>query len=285
MKAQERLYSSPKIFAIAAIGRYLRAHCIYAALQSFELCKSIVGWAAILGLIIAGFALIGGARNPSDNDLFGHYALSRFEKRVIKGERWHTQEALESGHRCDRREEIPENRVRTDCLDKSGSKTRTVSGSKDYDISCCVKVIPESDKESLAKWRRFFLWIGFPARPNPILLPLVLIALFLGAVAFGFVGIAISTVSFGFFVVFDTSLQMLLAVCRLSWVVFRTSSLLDVSTWDPPLLAQHSVLLTHISDLHISARIPYELRIDPAGYKGKTKDFEKDHLASRLRFC
>lgn len=279
-------YGRPKIFAMQAISRYSLAILRDAVKQIHMIRRPLFCGAALLGLVISSIIFLGLAISPEDNDLFGHYALKKVyrETVVIDGKRFRPSvaETLRSGHRCQEWMDV-DSASHTNCLDSRGkARTTAVNVSDKWDTSCCVAVVLNSDTESLAKWRRFFSWTGFPSTPSIISIAIMFVFLSLGAALFMLVSAVFYTAIFVPFSLMSASMNTANAIFRLLAVVIRASRSLTIETWVPPALDGRAVLMTHVSDLHVSLDVPYELQVNPCEYGGIPSEMKADRLYSRL---
>src|SRR5688572_11341050 len=99
-------YGRPKIFAVQAMGRYVRAHMAHAAAAYLAVSKTLAERFAVAGFLLTALSLtVLVVSTPHDSDLFGNYALIRIYKTTVctgdhKSFRPRETEALESGHVC-----------------------------------------------------------------------------------------------------------------------------------------------------------------------------------------
>lgn len=227
-----------------------------------------------------------------DHDVFGHYSVLRhFERPVYldTGKRiWPAEgESLESGHRCLRRQVLEPEASGSMCLDKSGRESSVaVYAARDWRVSCCVELVPDSDRELSAYSRRFFAALDFPSSVFPGALILVLLILAIVALSAGLmwiVALLVSTLLFPLIALVLGLWNLGTALTRLSLVVARTVRQLDVQPWKPCPVGHKPVALVHFSDLHISRGVPYELRVNPMEYGGESiSDVSGSNLCIRL---
>jgi len=281
-------YGRPHLFALEALGRYIGAHVRNVSTRFLAAGKLIMEKFAFGGFLLAGFFAVAAVSDPSNDDLFGNFSFKRVlnhsiyigdGKRAIPRE----VEPLKSGFRCGNWVAIPSLTTRRDCISDSKGFIKVIprTAEPDWNTFCCTKVVAGSDTETMATWRRVFIWIGFPANPGLLGIMFVFLLEAVVALVFFIFAFGISIVIFVPIASALTLWRMASALMRLTWVVLRTFRQLKVAEWTPPPLDEADVLLIHLSDLHISSSVPYELRVNPLEYSGNIDEVNAIGLKQR----
>lgn len=270
-------YGQPKVFAIESVVRLLWARFRVDLDIAFEFHRRIgAKTATILGgltLFLGSMISLGIVADAKDtgDDVFGHYALfSEYQGRIDQQPgapqtlRVATVIGLTQGHRCAEREVVQANTTGR-CLSKNATPLPApVSVSKGWKATCCIRVVPGSDQESLSGARRAFLSIGIPLNGG-----------FFAALAVAIGTAVVTAIVAGLAVILVTPVTALVlfgltfgsnvaAIVRLFTSMRMAGRRLRVHPWPETSVA--TPLLVQITDLHVAEKIPYELQVDPEAF-------------------